>query len=156
VDSTTASRAAPAGTIRHHPERPLILPGGGCGASAVAARAAGEENDRDARRLRDAAGPTVERGGGVMGFLDKAKAAAEQAAAKAKEEYDDLQLRRAIGQATTDLGKATFELIEQGELAHESLEEPAAKLRQLRERAAAAAEPDAAEPEPAEPLEPPE
>ena len=51
-----------------------------------------------------------------MGFLDKAKAAAEQAAARAKEEYDELQLKRELGQAYDALGKATFELLDSGEL----------------------------------------
>ena len=43
-----------------------------------------------------------------MGFLDKAKAAAEQAASKAKEEYDDLQLKRELSQAYNAFGKTTF------------------------------------------------
>ena len=34
-----------------------------------------------------------------MGFLDKAKAAAEQAAAKTKEDDEDFQLKRDLGQA---------------------------------------------------------
>ncbi len=95
-----------------------------------------------------------------MSFLDKAKAAAEQAAAKAKEEYDDLQLKRALGQAYTELGKATYELIESGEVAHEKLGEPAAKLRALHERATAADGADEpaenAEPAAPDPLESPE
>jgi hypothetical protein len=81
----------------------------------------------------------------VMGFLDKAKSAAEQAAAKAKEEYEELQLKRELGQAYDALGKAAFELIESGELAHEKLEEPAAKIRTLRQRQEAGAEPEAPE-----------
>lgn len=94
-----------------------------------------------------------------MGFLDKAKAAAEQAAAKAKEEIEDLQLKRELSQAYNALGKTTFELIESGELAHEKLEEPGANIRALRERATAAAKPDEpaeAEPEPPEPIDAPE
>ena len=47
-----------------------------------------------------------------MGLLDKAKAAAEQAAIKAKETADELQTKRALGQAYGDLGHKTFELIE--------------------------------------------
>ena len=80
-----------------------------------------------------------------MGFLDKAKAAAEQAAAKTKEEYEEFQLKRELGQAYTDIGKATFELIESGELADAELDEHAAKIRALHGRAAAAKAP--AEPE---------
>ncbi len=91
-----------------------------------------------------------------MGFLEKAKAAAEQAAAKAKEEIDDLQLKRELGQAYTQLGKQSFELIESGELANEKLDEPAAKIRALRERAEGKEAPgEAAEAEP-EPIDPSE
>jgi hypothetical protein len=87
-----------------------------------------------------------------MGFLDKAKAAAEQAAAKAKEVGDDLQTKRELDKAYTELGKTTFDLIESGGLAHEQLEEQAAKIRALRLRAAGdggsevTAEPEASEP----------
>jgi hypothetical protein len=95
-----------------------------------------------------------------MSFLDKAKAAAEQAAAKAKEEYDELQVRRALGQAYNELGTTSFELIESGELAHERLEGPAARIRALRERSASDEAPDEPEPEQEpsepEPLVPPE
>src|SRR5207302_6809873 len=71
-----------------------------------------------------------------MGFLDKAKAAAEQAAAKAKEGVEDVQLKRELGQAYGDLGKAAFELVESREISHPRLEPLAAKVRTLNERAA--------------------
>jgi hypothetical protein len=74
-----------------------------------------------------------------MGFLDKAKAAAEQAATKAKEGVEDVQLKRELGQAYTELGRTAFGLIESGELAHSSLEEAAGKVRALNEKAAAMA-----------------
>ena len=51
-----------------------------------------------------------------MGLLDKAMAAAEQAAMKAKETADELQTKRALGQAYGELGQRTFELIESGEV----------------------------------------
>lgn len=70
----------------------------------------------------------------AVSFFDKAKAAASQAAAKAKQGAEDLQLKVDLGKAYDDLGKAAYELIEQGELAHEKLEAPAAKVRELRER----------------------
>ena len=41
-----------------------------------------------------------------MGFLDKAKAAAEQAAAKAKEGVEDVQTKRELSQAYNELGKS--------------------------------------------------
>jgi hypothetical protein len=74
-----------------------------------------------------------------LGFLDKAKAAAEQAATKAKEGVEDVQLKRELGQAYTDLGRTAFGLIESGELSHSGLEEAAGKVRALNEKAAAMA-----------------
>lgn len=71
-----------------------------------------------------------------MGFLDKAKAAAEQAAAKTKEGVADVQTKRELGQTYGELGKATFELIESGELSHPQLEALAEKIRGLSEKAA--------------------
>jgi hypothetical protein len=71
-----------------------------------------------------------------MGFLDKAKSAAEQAAAKAKEGVEDVQVKRELSQAYGELGKTAFELVEGGEISHPRLEAPAAKIRSLNERAA--------------------
>ena len=70
-----------------------------------------------------------------MGFLDKAMSMAEQATTKAKEGVDDVQTKRGLGQAYTELGKATFDLIESGELSHPGLEDAAAKIRELRAKA---------------------
>ncbi len=64
-----------------------------------------------------------------MGLLDKAKQAAEQAAAKAKEGVEDVQSKRELSQAYNDLGKAAFELIESGEIADSRLDESAGKVR---------------------------
>ena len=88
-----------------------------------------------------------------MSFFEKAKAAAEQAATKAKEEYGELQLKRELSSAYNELGKTAFQLIEEGEIEHDKLEEPAAKVRSLREKLEAVASPEpAAEPEtPADP-----
>lgn len=72
-----------------------------------------------------------------MGFLDKAKAAAETAAAKAKEGVEDVQTKRELGQAYSELGHTAFELIESGDISHPSLEATAAKIRGLNEKAAA-------------------
>ena len=69
-----------------------------------------------------------------MGFLDKAKAAAEQAATKAKEGVEDVQARRELSQATGELGKAAFELIESGEITHPQLAPLADKVRAANER----------------------
>jgi hypothetical protein len=70
-----------------------------------------------------------------MGLLDKAKAAAEQAAARAKEGVDEVQTKRELGQAYGDLGKVVFDLVEKGELQHAELTGPVEKIRALRARA---------------------
>jgi hypothetical protein len=69
-----------------------------------------------------------------MGFLDKAKAAAEQATAKAKEGVDDVQAKRELSQAYSELGKNTYDLIESGDVTDERLATIAAKIKALRER----------------------
>jgi hypothetical protein len=66
-----------------------------------------------------------------MGLLDKAKAAAEQAAAKAKEGVEDVQTKRELSQAYNDLGKTAFELIESGDISHPRLEASAGKIRAI-------------------------
>jgi hypothetical protein len=66
-----------------------------------------------------------------MGFLDKAKQAAEQAATKAKEGVEDAQTKRELSQAYNELGKTTFELIEHGDITNPRLDASAAKIRSL-------------------------
>jgi hypothetical protein len=66
-----------------------------------------------------------------MGFLDKAKQAAEQATAKAKEGVEDVQLKRELSQAYNELGKIAFELVEGNEIAHPRLEALAERIREL-------------------------
>jgi hypothetical protein len=72
-----------------------------------------------------------------MGFLDKAKAAAEQAAAKAKEGVEDVQTKRELGQAYGELGRTTFELLESGDISNDRLEAIAVRIRGLNEKVAA-------------------
>ena len=67
-----------------------------------------------------------------MGLLDKAKTAAEQATAKAKEGIGDVQTRRELGQAYDELGKIAFELAESGEISHARIEEPVERIRKLK------------------------
>jgi hypothetical protein len=67
-----------------------------------------------------------------MGFLDKAKEVAGQAAVKAREGVEDVQTKRELGQAYGDLGKTVFELMEAGELSDARFEDSAAKIRMLR------------------------
>ncbi len=70
-----------------------------------------------------------------MGFLDKAKAAAEQAATKAKEGVEDAQTKRSLQHAYEDLGRTTFHLIEEGEISHERLTAQADEVRKIRAQA---------------------
>jgi hypothetical protein len=67
-----------------------------------------------------------------MGFIDKAKAAAETATTKAKEGIGDVQAKRELGQAYDELGKLTYELAESGELGHERIGELVERIRTLK------------------------
>jgi hypothetical protein len=71
-----------------------------------------------------------------MGLLDRAKAAAEQAAAKAKEGVEDVQAKRELSQAYGELGRTAFELAEGGELSHAKLDPLVARIRTLKEERA--------------------
>jgi hypothetical protein len=80
-----------------------------------------------------------------VGFLDKAKQAAEQAAAKAKEGVEEVQTKRELGQAYSELGKSVFELVEAGEISDPRLDASVEKIKALQakleeESAAPAAE----------------
>ena len=70
-----------------------------------------------------------------MGFLDKAKQAAEQAAAKAKEGVEDVQAKRELGQAYGDLGRTAYELVSSGEVTHPRLDAGAERVRAALARA---------------------
>jgi hypothetical protein len=83
-----------------------------------------------------------------MGFLDKAKAAAEQAASKAKEGVQDVQAKRELSQAYHELGQKTHELVSSGALSHPDLAALAEKITALRAQAEEEGEPAAAEPAP--------
>jgi hypothetical protein len=69
-----------------------------------------------------------------MGLLDKAKAAAEQAAAKAKEGVEDVQTKRDLSLAYGELGKVTYRLVESGELSKPELTTLVEKIRTLETR----------------------
>lgn len=66
-----------------------------------------------------------------MGLLDKAKAAAEQAAAKAKEGVEDVQTKRDLTIAYGELGKTTYRLVEGGGLSNPELTPHVEKIREL-------------------------
>src|SRR5260370_36987027 len=70
----------------------------------------------------------------AMGFLDKAKAAAVEATAKAKEGVEDVQLKRELSQAYNELGKLTFELVESSDISHPQLTTVVEKIRALNDR----------------------
>ena len=67
-----------------------------------------------------------------MGFLDKAKAAAEQATTRAKEGVEEVQTKRSLTRAYQDLGETAFELIESGEISHPRLVAQADEVRTLK------------------------
>jgi hypothetical protein len=73
-----------------------------------------------------------------MGFMDKAKAAAEQAATRAKEGVEDVQAKRSLARAYEDLGRTAFELLESGQISHERLTAQADEVRRLQAQAPAA------------------
>ena len=81
-----------------------------------------------------------------MSLFNKAKQAAEQAAAKAREGVEDVQQKRELSQAYNELGKTAFELLSSGEISNPRLEATAAKIRDLNaklaESPAGAASPD--------------
>ena len=89
-----------------------------------------------------------------MGFLDKAKAAAEQAATKVQEGVEDVQAKRETGQTYAELGRETFRLIEAGEISHPALDPIADRVRATEAKAAAAGGGDPTPPA-SEPSEPP-
>lgn len=69
-----------------------------------------------------------------MSFFDKAKQAAGQAAAKAREGVEDAQQKLELNKAYNELGKTAFELLEAGEISHPRLEATAAQIRTLKEK----------------------
>jgi hypothetical protein len=88
-------------------------------------------------------------------FFDKAKAAAEQAATKAKETAGELQTKRELGQAYDELGRATFTLVEAGEVSNGALGPIVERIRRLKAELEQEREPAAAAGESAAPEEPP-
>ena len=88
-----------------------------------------------------------------MGFLDQAKAAAEQAVSKAKETAGELQMKRELGQAYDELGRTTFGLVESGDVSATPLEPLVERIRTLKAQLEASAdasdEPSESEAEPA-------
>jgi len=67
-----------------------------------------------------------------MGFLDKAKTAADQMATRAKEGVDEVQAKRNLQRAYEDLGRTAFHLIEENEISHPRLSAQADEVRKFR------------------------
>jgi hypothetical protein len=74
-----------------------------------------------------------------MGLMDKIKAGAEQAkelgaqaAAKAKDEARELQLKREIGKEEGELGRKALGLLESGAIAHPELDEHVERIQALK------------------------
>ena len=67
-----------------------------------------------------------------MGFLDKAKAAAEQAANRANETVADVQTKRELQKAYGDFGEKAFALADSGAISHPELQSDLAHIRELK------------------------
>ena len=98
-----------------------------------------------------------------MSFIDKVKGAvktgAEQAAAKAQEEYSKMQVRRELSDAYESLGAKAVELADRGEISHAELTPLIEQVRAAKVKLEAAGkEPEptqAAQPEPVPEAPPP-
>jgi hypothetical protein len=77
-----------------------------------------------------------------MGIVDKLKAGAEQTANKARETAQEVQTKRELAQAYTDLGKTAFSLVDRGELSHAELTAGVDHIRELQTRLASSGETD--------------
>ena len=87
-----------------------------------------------------------------MSFLDKAKAAAQQAAAKGKEAVEDVQTGRELTQAYGDLGRKAYELASSGAVSHPELQPLVQRISDLEAQSGAGA----TQPEQATTTTPPE
>jgi hypothetical protein len=81
-----------------------------------------------------------------MGFLDKVKQQAEQAAERAKEGVADVQTKRELSQAYNELGEKAYELASTGAISNAALDPIVERIRSLKakleETGAPAAAPD--------------
>jgi hypothetical protein len=66
-----------------------------------------------------------------MGLMDKIKASADDATAKARATVQDVQGKRGLGQAYSELGKVAYQLIEEGALNDERLAPTAQQIHDL-------------------------
>jgi hypothetical protein len=66
-----------------------------------------------------------------MGFLDKAKQAAEQAANRANEAVGDVQTKRELTKEYGELGETAYRLADSGAISHPELEAHVTRIREL-------------------------
>jgi hypothetical protein len=66
-----------------------------------------------------------------MGFLDKAKAAAEQAKVKAQEGVEQVQAKKETTQAYWDLGHKAYQLASSGAITHPELDPLVQRITEL-------------------------
>src|SRR3954451_8249935 len=66
-----------------------------------------------------------------MGFLDKAKAAAEQAANRANGPVSEVQTKRELSKEYGDLGETTFTRADSGAISHRDIEAHVTRIREL-------------------------
>ena len=99
-----------------------------------------------------------------MGFLDKAKQAAEQAKSAAEKAADkanvsvgDVQTKRELTKEYGDLGETAFKLADSGAITHPELEAHVTRIRELQAKLAdeASTAANADEPAPTEAVEQP-
>jgi hypothetical protein len=70
-----------------------------------------------------------------MSFLDKAKAAATQAANRAQEAVEDAQLKRSLQHAYEEMGRTAYHLVQSKEISHPRLSGHVDEIRALHEQA---------------------
>ena len=69
-----------------------------------------------------------------MGLLDKAKAAAEQAAHRANETVAEVQAKRELTKAYAELGETAYRLADSGAISHPELQAQVARVRELQRK----------------------
>ncbi|HYZ29113.1 MAG TPA: hypothetical protein VE570_08680 [Thermoleophilaceae bacterium] len=89
-----------------------------------------------------------------MGFLDKAKAAAEHAAKRANETVAEVQGKRELTKAYAELGETAYRLADSGAISHPELQAQVSHIRELQRKHEAGGGGDAAA-EPTEAVEQP-
>jgi hypothetical protein len=85
-----------------------------------------------------------------MGIVDKLKAGAEQTATKARETAQEVQTKRELSQAYSDLGKTAFGLADRSEISHADLSSGVDHIRELQARLAGEGDADGQEGQAAE------